>query len=159
MPAITLAPIAPAHANNIATLKMNMHIRDQATVDTCAAQVKAEMESMVCDVCTHCSVPHMKHPEAGSGVGPPNHAAQRGSVPMAPLSTFSGRLGIVPWQTLTPPPSSASAPPLLSIAAQTLVPDAIVVSIPAHVERSNRTVPATDYDANTMGITNCRRHT
>ncbi|KAJ3067420.1 hypothetical protein HDU98_009359 [Podochytrium sp. JEL0797] len=58
MPAILLEPIAPATGNNAATFKMNMHVRD-----TWSTQIKDEMESMVCNVCMHCTIPHLKHPE------------------------------------------------------------------------------------------------
>ncbi|KAJ3081654.1 hypothetical protein HDU99_005091, partial [Rhizoclosmatium hyalinum] len=38
-----------------------------ATIDhhaaAASAQVKAEAESLICDVCSHSSIPHMKHPE------------------------------------------------------------------------------------------------
>ncbi|KAJ3067419.1 hypothetical protein HDU98_009358, partial [Podochytrium sp. JEL0797] len=71
---------------------------------------------------------------AGGSAAPAKHSAELSAVPAAPrprvvvsLSTFSGRL-------------LRLRAPLMSIAGQTLRPDAIVVSIPAHVARSNRTV-------------------
>ncbi|KAJ3011895.1 UNVERIFIED_CONTAM: hypothetical protein HDU68_001477 [Siphonaria sp. JEL0065] len=67
-PALVIAQTAAV--SDVATLKSALKFAPStATFDNSAAiaaatiQVKAQVESMICDVCTHSSVPHMKHPE------------------------------------------------------------------------------------------------
>ncbi|ORY33587.1 hypothetical protein BCR33DRAFT_723162 [Rhizoclosmatium globosum] len=64
MPALVSIPaVVRPTADSLKAAKVATIDHDAAAVAAASAQVKAEAESLICDVCSHSSIPHMKHPE------------------------------------------------------------------------------------------------